>query len=112
MEKKKRIFVQIQCSEEQRDGWKSKADQAGHSLSDLLRIALDETKPKRRRRVDVDPNLIRELARIGNNLNQVAKWANQQKSAVQAVEVVAHLSAIEDELSSLRSFIEGSPDAD
>lgn len=112
MGNKKRTFVQIQCSEEQRDNWKAKAGASGVSLSEMLRIALEESKLKRRQRIDVDPNLIRELARIGNNLNQLAHWANQKKSAAQAVEVVSHLSAIENELSSLRRFIEGGPDAD
>ena len=83
MEKMKRTFVQVQCSNEQRERWKTKAEQSGDSLSDLLRRAFDEMKPKRRQRIHVDPDLIRELARIGNNLNQLGevpsklrKWQN------------------------------------
>ncbi len=34
-------------------------------------------------------------ARIGNNLNQIARWANTYKWGAEAVSVVAHLSAIE-----------------
>ena len=37
----------------------------------------------------------RELARIGSNLNQIARWANTRKENAEAVEVVAHLVAIE-----------------
>ena len=37
----------------------------------------------------------RELARIGSNLNQIARWANIHKENAEALEVVAHLVAIE-----------------
>ena len=33
----------------------------------------------------------RELARIGSNLNQIARWANTYREAADALEVVAHL---------------------
>lgn len=36
----------------------------------------------------------RQLARIGNNLNQIAKWANTYKSTAEAVEVIQALRAI------------------
>ena len=37
----------------------------------------------------------RQIARIGNNPNQIARWANTYKTATEAVEVIAHLVAIE-----------------
>ena len=37
----------------------------------------------------------RELARIGSNLNQIARWANTHKGNAEAVEVLAHLVVIE-----------------
>ena len=43
----------------------------------------------------------RELARIGSNLNQIARWANIHKEAADALEVVAHLAAIERALETL-----------
>ena len=60
--------------------WRAKAAAAGVSLSELLWRAMGRT---------------RELARIGNNLNQIARWANTYKRGAEAVSVVAHLSAIE-----------------
>ena len=36
--------------------------------------------------------------RTGSNLNQFARWANTYKTAAEAVEVVAHLVAIEQAL--------------
>ena len=37
----------------------------------------------------------RQIARIGNNPNQIARRANTYKTATEAVEVIAHLVAIE-----------------
>ena len=49
----------------------------------------------------------RELARIGSNLNQIARWANIHKEDAEVVEVVAHLVAIERALDTLT--VEGEP---
>ena len=43
----------------------------------------------------------RVLARIGSNLNQIARWANIHKTDAEALEVVAHLVAIERALEAL-----------
>ena len=52
----------------------------------------------------------RKLARIGANLNQIARWANIFKANAEAVEVVAHLVAIERALAALAPV--GLPDPD
>lgn len=41
---------------------------------------------------------LRQLARIGVNLNQLAKWANTYKRAVEAVEVLTALASLEREM--------------
>ena len=41
---------------------------------------------------------------IGNNLNQIAKWANTHKGAVEAVEVIGHLIAVKRALAALARF--------
>ena len=46
-------------------------------------------------------NRTREVARIGSNLNQIARWVNTHKTAAEAAEIVAHLVAIERELGAL-----------
>ena len=53
------------------------------------------TDVERERGREVERERTRELARIGNNLNQIARWANEHKSAADAVEVSRHLAAIE-----------------
>ena len=59
---------------------------------------------------EVERERTRELARIGNNLNQIARWANTHKRAVEAVEVIGHLIAIERALAALAPV--GFPDRD
>ena len=83
--------------------WGAKAAAAGVSSSALLRQAMARTgvwtptaaDVERERGREVERERTRELARIGNNLNQIARWANQHKSAADAVEVSRHLAAIE-----------------
>ena len=41
------------------------------------------------------PPLAVESERIGNNLNQFARWANTHKTAAEAVTVIAHLVSFE-----------------
>ena len=47
-------------------------------------------------------DLIRQVARIGNNLNQIARWANTYKSAAKATQVIASLAKIESSLLELK----------
>jgi hypothetical protein len=62
-----------------------------------------ERKPKPVPVKRVDPEMIRELGRIGNNLNQVARWANYYKADADAEQVLAVLLAIERDLSEIRA---------
>lgn len=70
-------------------------------LADWLRdLALGQTK--RRPVPTADPELLRQLAAIGNNLNQLARWVNSQKTA-SAVEVAAALVVLGRELEAIRA---------
>ena len=50
-------------------------------------------------------------ARIGNNLNQIARWENTHAETAEAVEVIAHLVAIERAIARLDRFGDEWPDA-
>ena len=60
---------------------------------------------------EVERERTRELARIGANLNQIARWANTFKANVEALELVAHLVAIERSLAALAPVGSLDPDA-
>lgn len=98
------MWVKVRASAEQRTRWQSVAAARGVSLSELVRQGLDGTRLVRRRHQPraVDPALLRELARVGNNLNQLARWANREKGGASAVAVVARLIELDRELARLR----------
>ena len=105
----RRVMVQVRASPEELARWQAKAEAAGMRLSGLVRQALDEARPPRRRsRAPVDPALLRQLALIGNNLNQLARWANRDRGGTDAVAVVARLIEIDRELSAVRASVEAS----
>lgn len=97
----------VRCSEAEAAEWKRRADAAGITVSDLVRRALEQPElgraPQRRPRPapSADPELVRQVARAGNNLNQLARWANTYAEAASEVQLLAALQAIERELASL-----------
>lgn len=100
---RRRSLVQARVSPRELASWRAKAAAAGVSSSALLRQAMARTgvwtptaaDAEREREREVKRARTRELARIGSNLNQIARWANEHKSAADAVEVTRHLAAIE-----------------
>lgn len=50
----------------------------------------------------VDPALLRQLAGIGNNVNQIARVVNRKGKPIDRAQIVARLAAIEHELVALR----------
>ena len=60
--------------------WRAKAEAAGVPLSDLLRQAMARTRTWTAAAAEVERERTRQVARIGNNLNQVARWANTHAS--------------------------------
>lgn len=107
MVKQRTKWIHLRVSASERTAWQAKAEAAGLTLADLIRQHLGEARqvgrdPVRRPAArKADPALLTALARIGNNLNQVAKWANTHKSNADAVEVIAALVSIEESLHSL-----------
>ena len=73
----------------------AKARSVGLSLSDLVRRAVGRVRSWTVAHAELERERTRELARIGSNLNQIARWANTYKESAEAVEVTAHLVAIE-----------------
>ncbi|WP_416879533.1 MobC family plasmid mobilization relaxosome protein, partial [Litorimonas sp.] len=62
-------------------------------------------QPRKKPTPKVDPELVRELARIGNNLNQLTKTANQMRAQGEHLDALRLLSALhdmEDELEQIR----------
>ncbi|MCO8063336.1 MobC family plasmid mobilization relaxosome protein, partial [Acinetobacter lwoffii] len=77
------------------------------SLASWMReICLSEKRTKQSKVIEVDPKLLRQLAGIGNNLNQIARLVNQQSktsSAIDRIAIITALSGIERELQRLHN---------
>lgn len=101
------MWVKIRTTRSQRDLWFAKAAEKGVSFSDFARHAMDGVKTRRRPQLRrVDPTLLRQLARLGNNLNQLARWANRDQTFADRAEILVQLMHIERELSQLRKLYE------
>ncbi|MBO0145420.1 MobC family plasmid mobilization relaxosome protein [Agrobacterium sp. Ap1] len=103
--------VVFRCTASEKQALTARAARTGLPFATLMREALGLTEVRRRRPVPkVDPELVRAVARIGGNLNQIARWLNTAQSQghvspIDAIEVAAQLVAIERALSeTLRSF--------
>lgn len=104
--------IEIRTTAEEKLRWQALAENKGVSLSALVRSLLDGQRLRNRREPPkVDPVLLRDLARIGNNLNQLARAANRRQP-VEAVALLVRLIEIDRELSAVRQAHERPADAD
>lgn len=99
--------------------WKSAAKAQGKTLSDWLRsqihdleIRMKETNKTPRNKRDVcktfqkaDPALVRQLVRIGVNLNQISRQANRAALMGQTIQVVSFLLVLVEMQDELRDVL-------
>ncbi|MDN6337074.1 MAG: plasmid mobilization relaxosome protein MobC [Halomonas sp.] len=88
--------------------WRQRADAADQSLSDWLRSAVDgesarqtgqRRNQRRLRTLTADPELLRQLAALGSNVNQIARVLNSiGMSPSDHAHLLAELAAIQGEL--------------
>ena len=91
--------------------WQDKAAPAGVSPSALLRGAMARTRTWTAQAQAIERERTRQVVRIGNNLNQLARWANTHKTAAEAVTVIAHLVSFERSLLDVAKIDEDDGDA-
>ena len=75
--------------------WREKAAAAGVSPSALLREAMARTHTWTATARAVERERTRQIARLGNNLNQLARWATPMPRPSEAVQVIARLASFE-----------------
>ena len=93
--------IHLRVSPAEVAAWRAKAEAAGVPLSDLLRQAMERTRTWTAAAAEVERERTRQVARIGNNLNQIARWANTHATAIDAVEIIANLVYISQTLDKL-----------
>ena len=106
------VWVKVRASEAERAEWHAKARSAGLTLSDLVRRSVGRTRTWTVAHAEVERERVQQVARIGNNLNQIARWANTHRGAIEAVEVIGHLVAIRRSLQALSPAEGPEDDAD
>ena len=101
MTEKRDTNITIRISQAEKLAWQEKAARSGITLSNLLRQAMSKTRTW----TVADSSLIKEqtrqISRLGNNLNQIAKWVNTYKSTAEAIEIIQGLRLIEQSLNKL-----------
>lgn len=111
------VRITVRVPEVEAARWREAAADAGVSVSDWLRaraaagqdtgpVATGRPTPRKRalgraRVVRADPVVVEQLARIGNNLNQLARWANTERRPVD----VAALYGVGRQLAGLREAV-------
>ena len=98
--------VVLRCTAAERAAVSATAKAAGVTVSALLRETLGLVRSRRRKPVPaVDPALIVAVARIGGNLNQIARQINRSAAAngnaLDALAVVVRLVGIERQLAAI-----------
>ena len=105
--------IGIRATDDEKLSWELIAHAEGLKTSQLARALLNNYSKNRgdkRRsasnkvgaeRLQQEFNL--QVARIGNNLNQIARWANTYKGAAEATQVITSLARIESSLLELES---------
>ena len=85
----------MKVTETEKAEWQLLAKSYGVSLSELIRQKLKNVKSIKKKKVKtVDPELLRAINSIGNNLNQISRRVNEN----QKFDVVVELSSIEQQL--------------
>jgi hypothetical protein len=91
-------WIKLRVTVAEKESITAKADAQGQTVADFLRQrALDY----RLRQTPLEKDWLRQITRMGSNLNQIARWANIHKSRAEALDVLLALAAFERELKSI-----------
>ncbi len=86
------VLLKIRVTPEEREAVRAAAGCAGLTVSDYVRLRLAQ---HRVRQTAAERDTARQLARIGANINQIARWANTHTSGIQALEVLMRLDELQ-----------------
>ncbi|MXW38213.1 MAG: MobC family plasmid mobilization relaxosome protein [Acidobacteria bacterium] len=111
MAERRTVRAHVRLSPAELAAWRAKAAAVGVPLSELLRQAMARTRTWTAADAAVERERTRQVVRVGNNLNQLARWANTHASEAGAVEVAARLVSVERSLLALARFAGDDTDA-
>lgn len=88
-------WIKLRVTPAEKKAITAKADAQGQTVTDFIR---QRSLDYRLRQTPLEKERVCQLARIGANLNQIARWANIHKSRADALDVLAALVSLEREL--------------
>lgn len=88
-------WINLRVTPEEKKIIASEAENKGMSTCDFVRQKLGKQRVRKTKR---EREKLLHVARIGNNLNQLARWANTYKSNADSILILVELSAVEKEL--------------
>ena len=88
---KRTAMIKVRVSASEKSEIEHKAQLAGLTLSDFIRKAVAGS---RARQTQAERERLRLLARVGNNLNQLARWANTYKTDMEGVRILVALESL------------------
>lgn len=109
-EKLRTSFLHFRVNTDDREQLKKLAAAEKKTVSDFMRSQVAKVlkesglAPKEKRTYKrADPRLLAEIARVGNNLNQIARWANTYKTEAESFEITVLLVGMERQIKELLS---------
>jgi len=99
-DEKKTKWIKVRVTESERTEIDAKANACGISMADLIRQSLCRVKTWTIPNLAIERERIREIRRIGQNLNQIARFCNLHKSDADTVQILSALVSIEKKLDS------------
>ena len=91
--------IKVRVSKVERQHIDELAAETEMTISDLIRHRLLKI---RLRNTNHEKELLRQVARIGSNINQIARWANIHKNRTPSLETVLLLNRIYEEVKALK----------
>ena len=91
-------FLKVRVSDAELLEIRAKAFYAEMTVSDFMRF---RTLNHRLRQTNGEKERLRQLARIGSNINQLARWANTHKTAGSTLEVILWLNRLTGEVADI-----------
>jgi len=97
---KRDVFLKVRCTLDEKMEWQHIARGYDQSLSDLMREAMNRVRPYSPKNKKLIQERTRELAKIGNNINQLARFANQHKKNAEAIQILEALMLLQKSITS------------
>jgi len=94
----KDTYFKLRLTKEEKKEWQKKAADSGISLSNLIRQSMGKTRTWTAPDRALISEQTRQVSSLGNNLNQIARWANTYKSSAEAIQIIEVLREIENKL--------------